>query len=1029
MPDPRRLHKMVGPNVPASIQAGERAAQMTPASPFGPGEPILPYDGYSRTPRVTDYLPTYNISARPRAHERIGFDTIKGLIQAYDVAQMCIWHRIDSIRALDWNLVAAPHYDGDVSGAIRIGMEVLRRPDRRTPFSTWLAAFAYDTLAYDAGALFRLRNMRGDVIGLLNVDGTTIAPLLDYWGRTPAADRDGDDEPEAYVQYVNGLSWNWLKRSDLIYEPFRKKNDSPYGLAPLETILLNANTDLRFQKYFLDRFTAGNIPEAFASAPESWSPDQIETWQTYWDGFMAGDQSAKHTIRWMPGGSSIAWSNEKDFTDNFSLFLMRKTAAAFHVVPTDLGFTETANLSTGESQADVQHRVGDLPLIRHIQGILTAFLQDDLGLPLEFLFDLGEEQADRLQQAQADQIYVQMGAISPSEVRSRVYGLEEPDGNPVPRFIYSTRGGPIPLASLFAVAGQIDPASAAPQPGTQLPHTAFGGVEGVIPNPPIVVAPLAEQEYGPSAMPPAPPPQPMAAGTGSVEKDGEAAPAGPTAGITTATGITGYDLVGATTGEDDEEDREKLAKEEIQAFRRFVKGRRRKGAWTDFEFHAIDPLRGRRLNQTGRLALRKDAGEIAVAGLAVQAADTGRVLMLQRALDPEDPAGGTFEFPGGHLEGAETPLMGAWREFAEETGVVPPPGVQTGSWSSGIYQGIVWTVDCEAMVPVRGDRDITNPDDPDGDQVEAIMWLDPAQLAGNPAVRPELLSDLNQVLAALGCEASAVEGTVEKASAGKGDAPAKGASQWPGWEADLEAANHWAPLIAASLAGALTAVDARQLAAGFAAQQPADAAKRDKDALTAAAVAFLAAAGLDLVTPLARILPGLYTDGYLVGATAAQGVLAGQRVDRDGWQPGDTDTAQAVIGQTQAGEGLAGMVALAPGAAQDIAQSRLRDIARELAKGLIAGASVKEIGAALVNATADAGGALTVAITEITRASANAARCVYQNHGVALVRWLSEEDDKVCPDCLAQEQLGTRPVADVSLPPLHPRCRCTVLPA
>ena len=77
--------------------------------------------------------------------------------------------------------------------------------------------------------------------------------------------------------------------------------------------------------------------------------------------------------------------------------------------------------------------------------------------------------------------------------------------------------------------------------------------------------------------------------------------------------------------------------------------------------------------------------------------------------------------------------------------------MQTGSWTSGIYQGIVWTTDSEAAVPVRGGSVIPNPDDPDGDQVEAIAWWNPADLPGNAAVRPELLADIDAVMAALGC--------------------------------------------------------------------------------------------------------------------------------------------------------------------------------------------------------------------------------------------------------------------------------------
>jgi 8-oxo-dGTP pyrophosphatase MutT (NUDIX family) len=756
-----RVAKVFGGAIPAPMAEGEQASGMTPASPFGPGSPVRPYDGYERVPRSHEFVPGYNISARPRLHERVAFSTLTGLVEAYDIAQICIWHRIDSLRSLDWKLVAKDGYNGDVTGAIERGNEALKRPDGIHKFNTWFAKWMYDVLAYDAGTLYRLRNRDGSVRGLAVVDGTTIAPLQDYWGNPPPP------PAEAYVQYINGLPWNWLTRNDLVYEPFRPIPRSLYGRAPLETILLNANTDLRFQLYFLEKFTDGNIPAAFASAPESWSPEQIEQFQEYWDGYMLGDQTRKHQVRWMPGGSKFAWSNEKDFQDHFSLFLMRKTLAAYHTVPADLGFTENVNRSSGESQADVVHKVGEAPLENYVEGIIDSFLQDDLMLPIRFQYDRGEEQDDRADQANADKVYFDMGAIGASEIRQMRYGLAEPEGRPVPRVIMSSRGGPIPLASLYAVAGEIDQETGAPAPGAVLPRQVFGGVEGVLPNPPLHVASLAEQEFGPSAMPPQPPPQPpyqppATQADAALAKEGAAAaaPAGPAApGIMADTGLYSYDL----DGDEDEQPAKAtdeagppaaVAKAELAAFRRYSRARRRAGTWRDFDFRAVDPVRGHRLNDAGRLAVRKAAGEVAVAGLAVYAADTGRVLMLQRALTEDDPAAGTWEFPGGHLEDGETPLRAAWREWAEETGCMPPAGEQTGTWVSpdGVYQGIVWTVDCEASVPVRGDSLVPNPDDPDGDQVEAIAWWDPAQLAGNPALRAELAANLGDVLAALGCD-------------------------------------------------------------------------------------------------------------------------------------------------------------------------------------------------------------------------------------------------------------------------------------
>jgi len=685
-----RVGKTFGTSVPEQFRQGEEAAQMTPASPFSPGTPIGPYDGYDRQTRQFNFTTGYNISTRPRLHEAVSFSTLTGLVEGYDIAQIVIWHRIDSIRSLDWKLVAADHYFGDVTDAIPLGLAALRKPDRKNYFKTWLAKYLYDILAWDAGTLYRLRNRGGRCIGLQPVDGRTIAPLLDYWGNSP------DPPAESHVQYINGLPWNWLTRDDIIYEPFRPVTGSPYGRPPIESVILNANTDLRFQVFFLQRFTEGNVPEAFASSPDTWSPDQIEQFQTYWDAMMYGDQSRKHQVRWMPGGSKFVWSNEKDFSDQFSLFMMRKTAAAYHVVPSDLGFTESVNRSSGESQADVQHRVGDLPLMEHVEEVISMWLQDDLGLPLKHEFDRGEEQVDQAAQAEADQKYMDRAVVSASEIRELRYGLV--DTSPVPRVFFTERAGPIPLNSLDAVAGPVDAQTAAPEEGTPLPHEVFEEAPGVQPNPPLYGQPLAEEIYGPSAIPA----DTETASTRPVAKEGEGAP---TAGITSATGITSYDLIGQDDDED-EEPREASVAKELAAFHRFERARRKSGEWRDFRFRAVEKVCGHRLNDAGRLAVRKAAGEVAVAGLAVLAADTGRVLMLQRALCDDDPAAGMWEFPGGHLEAAEAPQAAAMREWQEEAGLMFPAGEFTGSWTSvdGIYQGFVYTIPREADLGPLDDR-------------------------------------------------------------------------------------------------------------------------------------------------------------------------------------------------------------------------------------------------------------------------------------------------------------------------------------
>jgi 8-oxo-dGTP pyrophosphatase MutT (NUDIX family) len=129
------------------------------------------------------------------------------------------------------------------------------------------------------------------------------------------------------------------------------------------------------------------------------------------------------------------------------------------------------------------------------------------------------------------------------------------------------------------------------------------------------------------------------------------------------------------------------------------------------------------------------------AGLVVRAADTGRVLMLQRSIkDEADPARGSWEFPGGGLDPGEQPLEGAIREWQEETGTQLPPGTLHGSWKNGIYEGHVYVVPSEQDVPLNLDpenRQVANPDDPDGDDIETIAWWAPSEARTNPALREE----------------------------------------------------------------------------------------------------------------------------------------------------------------------------------------------------------------------------------------------------------------------------------------------------
>lgn len=131
------------------------------------------------------------------------------------------------------------------------------------------------------------------------------------------------------------------------------------------------------------------------------------------------------------------------------------------------------------------------------------------------------------------------------------------------------------------------------------------------------------------------------------------------------------------------------------------------------------------------------------AGLMLVAGDTGRVLMLQRALEEGDPNGGLWEFPGGGIDEGEDPETAARREFGEEVGVpVPADAVPCDLQvrGDGVYALFVMDIPTEAEVPIN-DRQVSNPDDPEGDQVEAVAWWDVSQICDGAPIRPEVLAE------------------------------------------------------------------------------------------------------------------------------------------------------------------------------------------------------------------------------------------------------------------------------------------------
>lgn len=406
-------------------------------SPFAPGQPLNPTNPVGTEPRQYEYMIGQNIVQRPRSTENIGFDTIRNIVENYDIAQMCIEVRQDELRNLDWDIVPILEDDTDAAkkyeSEIKQVREFFAKPDGYGTFDDFQNRLAYDWLTYDALCIYPHLTKGGKLGALEPVDGTSITPMIDFTGRLPQS------PAPAFVQWMYGLPWTWLDRDQLIYRPHRLRNNKIYGFPAVEWLMLNINTDIRYQTYFLQYFTEGSIPDTWINTPqEMTNPQQIKEFQNLYDTVMIGDQSQKHKVRFIPFGSKVEQAKDTKFDVNFPQFMMNKTCAAYKVQPAEIGFTEKVNKSSGDTQENTQYRRSIKPSAKYFSSIYTAIIHKYFGYTnLKFKFLNVEEQEDMLMMAQRDALYIKSGVISPDEVRVQRLGLDIDPKNPIPRVFVS----------------------------------------------------------------------------------------------------------------------------------------------------------------------------------------------------------------------------------------------------------------------------------------------------------------------------------------------------------------------------------------------------------------------------------------------------------------------------------------------------------------------------------------------------------------------------------------------------------------
>lgn len=378
------------------------------------------------------------------------FSYLRRMATLYPIARACINLRIRQITQLDWDITTIDEIDGEqgFESQIKFVKEFFKHPaGHRSRLRKLLTGMVDDTLTIDAVCFELQRTRGGDFMHLVPVDPTTIVLRVTETGGIPMP-------PEvAYAQVIKGKKIAEFTTHEMLYDAMTTRTYSPYGLAPLESLIIQVESALRGALYNLDYLRESNVPEGFVTLPEevAGSRDEVEQWQDWFDQMVAGDRRFMHRLKILPGEATYtAAKKPEDMSfERFELWLLQQTCAVFEVQPSEIGITNDINKATGESQREIGESRGLVPLSNFIKEIFDMVIQEELELDSLQWSWTNLNPVDRKEEVEISEKEINMGVRSVDEERIK-QGLE-PIG--LDHYIKTSKG-------IILVKDLIDPNSA-----------------------------------------------------------------------------------------------------------------------------------------------------------------------------------------------------------------------------------------------------------------------------------------------------------------------------------------------------------------------------------------------------------------------------------------------------------------------------------------------------------------------------------------------------------------------------------------
>ena len=186
---------------------------------------------------------------------------------------------------------------------------------------------------------------------------------------------------------------------------------------------------------------------------------------------------------------------------------------------------------------------------------------------------------------------------------------------------------------------------------------------------------------------------------------------------------------------------------------------------------------------------------------------------------------------------------------------------------------------------------------------------------------------------------------------------------------------------------------------------------------------------------LGRALERTWADGFALGIVAADDAVRRARelkkaddsdyIDWSNWKPGDA-AAALLLKPTRAFLRLLEMFGVT---IRGIDQTGYERLGTALSDSIALGLSPSRAAKLIQDSVSDPARALTIAITETNRAISRATVERYQEYGLEKMEWATSDPCDKCAQNDGQTVvIGSSFNSGTTQPPVHPNCRCALLP-